>query len=238
MTKVVAPSRIQLENVCVVIPVLVDVELLQNLLLDLNSGTFSQIVVSCADDSDFEPENSYTVTFIRSSPGRGIQIADAISSSDAEWIWVIHADVRVSRPAIQALHDALHESAWGAFRVTLDGGSKFLHWISFMMNWRSRLTSIYTGDQAMFFRRSLLDRVGGYPRIKLMEDIECSRRLRRTRRGSQVPVPLTVSARKWDREGVIRTILRMWWCRLLYFFGASPDNLATRYYRQHNAPGT
>lgn len=132
---------------------------------------------------------------------------------------------------MQALHDALKRTDWGAFSVALKGQSKLLRLIGFMMNWRSRMTSIYTGDQGMFVRRALLDTIGGYPRIQLMEDVECSRRLRQHRRGSQLPVRLDVSGRKWDREGAIRTILKMWLYRLLYFFGKSPQSLADRYYR-------
>ena len=102
---------------------------------------------------------------------------------------------------------------WGAFKVALVGRSKLLKIIGFMMNLRSRWTSIYTGDQGMYVRRTLLDRIGGYPPIPLMEDVECSRLLRQHYRGSQLSVPLNVSARKWDGEGAIRTVLKMWLCR-------------------------
>ena len=229
MTTVTEPSRIELENVCVVIPVFRDAELLKNLLLDLTSSSFGKIVVSYADESEFV--DSPDIVFLRSPRGRGRQIAEAIAHTNTEWVWVLHADVRISRKAIQALRDALSYSDWGAFKIELSGHSKLLQTISFMMNWRSRLTSIYTGDQGMYVRRTLLDLIGGYPPTELMEDIECSRRLRRIQRGCQVPVRLTVSARKWEQEGVIRTILRMWWYRLLYYFGASPESLADRYYR-------
>ena len=210
------------------IPVFRDAELLKNLLLDLSSGSFGKIVVSYADESEFV--DSADVVFLRTPRGRGRQIAQAIANTNTEWIWILHADVRVPKSAMAALRDALNKTEWGAFRISLAGNSKFLSTISFLMNRRSRMTSIYTGDQGMYVRRALLDRVGGYPPIELMEDVECSRRLRHIQRGPQLPVRLTVSARKWDQEGVIRTILRMWWYRLLYFFGAAPKSLANRYY--------
>ena len=231
MTSVTTSSRIKLENVCVVIPVLHDAEPLQNLLDDLKSGRFNQIVVSYADECKFESDDASNVLFLQSPRGRGCQIAEAIGSTNAEWIWILHADVSVSKTAMRALARALQQSDWGAFKIDLEGNSRLLSLISFMMNWRSRLTSIYTGDQGMYVRRSLLDRIGGYPPLKLMEDVECSRRLRQLRRGRQIRTRLTVSARKWDREGTIRTIFRMWGYRLLYFFGVSPERLATRYYR-------
>lgn len=231
MTTVKSPSRIQLENVCVVIPVFRDAEPLQLLLGDLSSGVFNQIIVSFADESAFRSKDTSEVHFLHAPRNRGGQIAAAISTTNAEWIWILHADVRVSRCAIHTLADTLGQSDWGAFKIYLAGTSRLLNVISFMMNWRSRLTSIYTGDQGMYVRRTLLDCVGGYPPIKLMEDVECSRRLRRFGRGSQLPNRLTVSARKWDHEGVIRTVFRMWGYRLLYFFGASSEHLANRYYR-------
>ena len=221
---------IQLENVSVVIPVFQDAQPLRDLLIDLKNGSFRQIVVSYADESSYAMDESSEVTYIRSPRSRGTQIAEAISRTDAEWIWILHADVRVSRNALLALRDTLAVKGWGAFKVKLTGRSILLNTIASMMNWRSRVTSIFTGDQGMFVCRKLLDRIGGFPAIHLMEDVECSRLLRRLHRGTQVPVVLSVSARKWETEGVIRTILKMWTCRLLYFFGASPENLAKRYY--------
>lgn len=222
---------VHLENVCVVIPIYRDAEPLQHLLADLKSGSFKEVIVSCVDDADSKLAESNDVKCIHASRSRGLQISEAVSCTDAEWIWVLHADVRVSKIAMKALHDALNRTDWGAFKVVITGRSKLLPTVGFMMNWRSRLTSIYTGDQGMFVRRELLDAIGGYPRIPLMEDVECSQRLRRHGRGSQLPVRLDVSGRKWDREGAIRTILKMWLYRFLYFFGKSPKSLADGYYR-------
>ena len=231
MTSDTTSTPVQLKNVCVVVPVFRDAEPLQLLLNDLKYGSFQKIIVSYADDSDHSLADSNNVECVLSPRNRGRQISEAISRTDAEWIWVLHADVRVTRIALQALHDALSRTDWGAFKVALIGQSKLLRMIGFMMNWRSRWTSIYTGDQGMYVRHSLLDQIGGYPPIPLMEDVECSRRLRQNRRGSQLSVRLKVSGRKWDREGSIRTILRMWICRLLYFLGTSPERLVRRYYR-------
>lgn len=231
MTSADLTPPIQLENVCVVIPVFRDAQLLQELLNDLKSGSFRQIIVSYADESAYELSKFGKVTSIRSPRSRGLQIAKAISCTDAEWVWILHADVRVSSHAIQVLSDTLADCDWGAFKVNLAGQSVLLKVIGFMMNLRSRITSIFTGDQGMFIRRQLLDRIGGFPGIPLMEDIECSRLLRRINRGSQLPARMIVSARKWEREGVVSTILKMWKCRLLYFWGASPEDLAKRYYK-------
>lgn len=97
------------------------------------------------------------------------------------------------------------------------------------MNWRSRLTGIATGDQAIFVTRDRFREVGGYPEIALMEDVALSKALRRL--GSPVCLRgrVTTSSRRWERDGVVRTVLLMWSLRLRYFLGADPSDLARRY---------
>ena len=97
------------------------------------------------------------------------------------------------------------------------------------MNLRSRLTGIATGDQGIFVTKSLLTAVGGYPEIALMEDVALTKRLK----GFGPPLCLkhriTTSARRWERDGVLRTVLLMWRIRLAYWLGADPGRLAVRY---------
>ncbi len=217
-----------------VIPVVGDHEPLETLLDDLRGGTFAEIIVCCGDASNYDFLRSKSVTFIRSRRGRGRQIAKAISLASADWLWILHADVRVSRNALNALRASLAFNRWGAFKVALTSTNNMLRIVGFFMNCRSRLTSVYTGDQGMFMRLDMLKRVGGFPDIDLMEDIECSRRLRTESRGVQLAAKLTVSARKWEREGTLSTVLRMWLYRVQYFFGASPARLANRYYLVRN----
>ena len=224
-------TSVNLDNVSVVIPVLGDQVPLAALLSDLSDRSFSKIVVSCGDDTSYDFDIPAETEFIRSVPNRGRQIADAIAQTNSEWIWILHADVRVSTEALRTLAEALCTASWGAFQVQLCGRSRLLAAIGATMNWRSRLTSIYTGDQGVFVRRELLVAIGGYPPIGLMEDVECSRRLRKLSRGSQLPVRLAVSARKWDQEGALKTVFAMWLYRLRYFFGAAPNELARSYYK-------
>jgi hypothetical protein len=101
-----------------------------------------------------------------------------------------------------------------------------------MMNWRSRLSGIATGDQAMFLTRTLYDTVGGFAPIPLMEDIDLSARLRRIARPACLREQVLVSARRWEQRGVARTVLEMWLWRAAYAVGASPERLHRLYYRQ------
>ena len=101
--------------------------------------------------------------------------------------------------------------------------------IALMMNLRSRLSGIATGDQAMFVTRAAFEVAGGFPPIALMEDIALSARLKRIGRPLCLAARVTTSARRWQRHGVLRTILLMWKLRLAFYFGADPVRLAQAY---------
>ncbi|WP_339652016.1 TIGR04282 family arsenosugar biosynthesis glycosyltransferase [Halopseudomonas pelagia] len=119
---------------------------------------------------------------------------------------------------------------WGRFDVRLTPTSPLLNLVAWMMNQRSRLTGICTGDQAIFVRRDLFDQLGGYADIPLMEDIDLSHRLRKISSPACLRPPVTTSSRKWQKHGVWRTICLMWWIRLQYWAGVSPERLVRQYY--------
>ena len=97
------------------------------------------------------------------------------------------------------------------------------------MNWRSRISGIATGDQAMFIQRETFFRIGGFADIPLMEDIEMSRRLKTISPPICISSRVTTSGRRWDQYGLWTTIWTMWKLRLLYAIGADPTELARRY---------
>lgn len=130
---------------------------------------------------------------------------------------------------IAELHSTPEAAASAACSLALRA---LLRLVAVLMNRRSLLTGICTGDQGMFVHRALLDAVGGVPRQPLMEDIELSRRLRRLARPRRLRGPLRASARRWLEEGPLRTVLSMWGFRLRYLLGASPEQLAQEYYRR------
>src|SRR5262249_7846964 len=119
--------------------------------------------------------------------------------------------------------------AWGRFDVTIAGRSPLLRVVAAMMNWRSRLTGIATGDQAMFTTRAAFAQAGGVPDIPLMEDVVTPRRLKAVAPPACLAARVTTSGRRWDRDGVLRTIFMMWRLRLAFFLGAEPARLARQY---------
>ena len=146
----------------------------------------------------------------------------------------LHADTRLPDGAVPAMTAALREPGvvGGRFDVRFDNTRPVFRTIAFLMNVRSRLSGISTGDQAIFVRREVFQALGGYPDMPLMEDIELSRRLKRRGKLAALSLRVVTSARKWEREGALRTILLMWMLRLLYAVGVSPVRLHGWYYRQ------
>lgn len=167
-----------------------------------------------------------------SLPSRGGQIARGIAQTDTDWIWVLHGDSCHVKEALSYLVGLTRANApgWGRFDINLLGGNPVLALIGFFMNLRSRWTGICTGDQGMFFHRGLLQGIGGFPDQRLMEDIEVSRRLRGKGVFLAPKIRISTSGERWERDGILRTVLGMWRWRLRYFFGASADQLYTEYY--------
>lgn len=165
--------------------------------------------------------------------GRALQMNAGAARARGEILLFLHADVRLPEGADGLIIDGLQRTrrSWGRFDVVLEGRHPLLRVVGRLMNLRSRLTGIATGDQGIFVTRSLFVAVGGYPEIPLMEDIALCRRLKRFGRPLCLRHRLAVSARRWERHGVVRTVLLMWRLRLAYWLGADPARLAVRYGR-------
>ena len=168
---------------------------------------------------------------LHAPPGRARQMNAGAAQARGEALLFLHADTRLPEDAPAAIARALTGGAyaWGRFDVTIDGRSAWFPLIAALMNLRSRLTGIATGDQAIFVRRDAFVAVGGFPDQPLMEDIELSRRLRRRGRPACLRQRVLTSGRRWERHGVWPTIWLMWRLRLLYWLGTPPDKLARAY---------
>jgi rSAM/selenodomain-associated transferase 2 len=143
----------------------------------------------------------------------------------------LHADTRLPDCADRLVLAALERGghAWGRFDVAIDGRSPLLAVVAAMMNARSRLTGIATGDQAIFVRREAFLRAGAFPPIALMEDIAFSKAMKRIGPPVCMREKAHTSGRRWEAQGTLRTVLLMWRLRLAYFLGADPARLAERY---------
>jgi len=169
---------------------------------------------------------------ITCEPGRALQMNAGARVSQGEVLWFLHADTLVSPDARQAILDEMKEGLhlWGRFDIRLSGQAALLRVVERMMNLRSRITGIATGDQGIFVHRSSFLRVGGFTEIPLMEDIDLSRKLKRAAGNPAcLPVKIITSSRRWETHGILRTIWLMWRLRLAYALGVSPARLARQY---------
>ncbi|MCC4118175.1 TIGR04283 family arsenosugar biosynthesis glycosyltransferase [Aromatoleum toluclasticum] len=167
---------------------------------------------------------------IRSARGRARQMNAGAKAARGDLLIFLHADTVLPGEALAAIADALRRGhAWGRFDVRIAGRPWMLRVVAQMMNRRSRLTGIATGDQAMFMIRETFELVGGFPDQPLMEDIEMSRRLRAHSRPACLRLKVTTSGRRWESRGVWRTILLMWRLRWDYWRGVPANTLAEAY---------
>lgn len=169
--------------------------------------------------------------------GRASQMNAGARAASGEVFLFLHADTLLPAGADRAIEAGLAANGrnreWGRFDVRIDGASALLPVVAWLMNLRSRITGIATGDQAMFVRREAFARVGGFPPLALMEDIALSAKLKRVSPPLCLREIVTTSGRRWDRHGVLRTILLMGWLRLQFFLGAAPSRLARSYPDRH-----
>ena len=170
-------------------------------------------------------------TSIVSIRGRAMQMNAGAAIARADVLLFLHADTTLPTDALPAILDGLATSAktWGRFDVRIEGQPFMLRVIAAMMNWRSRLTGIATGDQAIFVRKADFLAVQGFPYQALMEDIAISRSLGQHSAPLCLHQKVTTSGRRWCHGGVWRTIFLMWRLRLLYWLGVSPEQLLKKY---------
>lgn len=221
-------------DVSIVMPVLDEaagiVARLQSLQALRRQGVELIVVDGGSRDDTVERAGPLADRVVSTGRGRGRQMNAGAACARGGVLLFLHADTTLPRAAISAASQGLASGAvWGRFDVRIVDGPAGIAVVVWAMNLRSRVTGIATGDQAMFCTRAAFAAAGGFPEIALMEDIVLSQRLRAISRPACLRQRVETSGRRWARHGLVRTVLTMWWLRLRFWLGASPDALARAY---------
>jgi len=170
-------------------------------------------------------------TVVKSERDRALQMNAGAAQASANTLLFLHADTYLPQGALRYIDAALAQSkyCWGRFDVCITGHPFMLRIVSHMINLRSLLSGIATGDQAIFVRRSVFEQLGGFPVQPLMEDVELSKRLLAISRPACLKQCVTTSGRRWETRGVWHTIFLMWRLRWAYWRGADATDLARQY---------
>ena len=171
-------------------------------------------------------------------PGRGLQLRagiDAARAAGARILWMVHADCEPHPLAARAIREAIAAGATGGYFAFRFGGERSLlkRALEICIAWRCRLSMVY-GDQGIFVSRAAYDATPGIGPQPLFEEVPLVRSLRRTRRFVAVPLPITVSERRWRRDGLLLRTVRNRILALAYAAGVDEATLA-RWYRASRA---
>lgn len=218
-------------SLSIVVPILNEASLVPELLAHLQSwqNRMCEIVLvdggSC--DGTLQVLRNSPFKVIESARGRAAQMNAGAACAAGDILIFLHADTRLPEGADSMVLGTLETGGrdWGRFDVRIIGESRLLPVVARMMNWRSRLTGISTGDQAIFVRRKLFEQIGGFPQQALMEDVELCKRLKKFSAPACLGECVVTAGRRWESRGVWRTIRLMWWLRFAYWLGADPEKL-------------
>ena len=171
-----------------------------------------------------------------SPPGRSLQMDAGFRAARGQALLFLHADTRLEAGWDAAVRRALADPrvAGGAFRLRFAGERRALRWVEFWAGVRCRLLRLPYGDQALFVRRSVLERAGGLAHVPMFEDLDLARLIRRAGRLVLLPERALTSARRYERHGVTRVVLRNAVALLAWMLGVDRERVA-RWYRGSGA---
>lgn len=224
--------------ISIIIPAFNEAETIEKTLKPLQSSRCSgnlEVILSDGNSTDNTREIALPGVdiCINEAKGRARQMNAGAAVARGELLLFLHADTVLPDGFYETLANQLRQrsdrSLWGFYPVRLSGRQPMLRVVEWLMNHRSRLTSIATGDQGIYLSKDLWSSLEGFADIPLMEDIELSCRLRKLVSPLVQRQPLCTSSRRWESRGIIKTIALMWRLRWMYFRGVSPSELVKLY---------
>ncbi len=221
------------DSLAIVVPVFNEGVALRDRLQDFIALGADELVIVDAGSRDGTAAllSQSGVQWMTSDLGRAAQMNAGAEAISSDILVFIHADTAINESDLLAVKSSLADSSLvgGRFDVKLSGSHWAFRVIEWMMNFRSRLTKISTGDQCQFVRRDVFEAMGGFAAMPLLEDVEFSKRLKREGAIACLPQQVITSSRRWEKHGIVSTVWLMWKIRLLYWLGVAPEKLATLY---------
>ncbi len=231
-------------KISVIIPVLNEETAVREMLPEMQwireSGHELIVVDGGSTDDSFPLAKNFSDAVIVSTQGRAVQMNAGAKIATGDVLLFLHIDTILPPDSLSKILTSVNwgntqnnsqvEKAWGRFDVRLSGSHFMFRIIEALMNWRSRITGIATGDQAIFVSKELFEHIGGYKEIPLMEDIEISRRLKKFCKPVCIQDRVIASSRRWEVSGIYRTVFLMWRLRFSYWLGVDPVRLVKQYY--------
>jgi len=221
--------------ISIIIPTLNECDTLPSTLKPLQAFRQTQIEIIVVDGGSSDDTMSIASTLadkiLSADKGRAHQMNAGAEKAAGEVLLFLHADAQLPDNATPLIEQYVRPKQWGRFNVRLNSPHWLLKMNGWLMNYRSCLTGIVTGDQGLFVHRTMFEEIGGFPDIPLMEDIAISKKLKQYNRPICLKSRITVDTRYWEQHGIWRSIFRMWKIRLAYFLGIPAEHLVNKYYQ-------
>lgn len=221
--------------ISIIIPTLNEGQVIESCLRQLSGmrcrGHEVVVVDGGSDDDTLDRARPLADIVTQHKKGRARQMNAGAELASGEIYLFLHADTLLPVEADKMILECveLYSDCWGRFDVKLSGTHWLFRVIGFLMNSRTRITGIVTGDHGIFVSRKWFDTIGGYEEIDLMEDISLSKRLKKLGHPVNLKASVITSSRRWEENGILRTTYKMWRLRLAYAIGVNPDHLVTQY---------
>ena len=220
-------------DISIIVPTLDESDTIEATLTCARGPAVREIIVVDGGSADDTAEKAKRLAdrVVTAPRGRATQLNAGAAIASGDVVLFLHADTVLPAGFDSAVASGLGDMrvVGGRFDVSLQPSSPLLRLVGTLMNQRSRVSRISTGDQAIFVRRRVFEALGGFPAVPLMEDIAFSRMLKRAGRIACLRQRVVTSSRRWHRDGVVRTITLMWWLRFLFWCGVSPNRLRRLY---------